>query len=91
MAFVPGQRRQQNWSSTVAYLARLVIHRYSMLGVLDENGYPKQEMGILESPRRGDEPALMKGTKCGECGNMTVIRKDGCDFCSACGWVGACG
>ena len=91
MAFVPGQRRQQNWPSTVAYLARLVIHRYSMLGVLDENGYPKQEMGILESPRRGDEPALMKGTKCTECGNMTVIRKDGCDFCSACGWVGACG
>ncbi len=91
MAFVPGQRRQQNWPSTVAYLARLVIHRYSMLGVLDENGYPKQEMGILEAPRRGDEPALMKGTKCGECGNMTVIRKDGCDFCSACGWVGACG
>jgi ribonucleoside-diphosphate reductase alpha chain len=91
MAFVPGQRRQQNWPSTVAYLSRLVIHRYSMLGVLDENGYPKQEMGILESPRRGDEPALMKGNKCTECGNMTVIRKDGCDFCSACGWVGACG
>jgi ribonucleoside-diphosphate reductase alpha chain len=91
MAFVPGQRRQQNWPSTVAYLARLVIHRYSMLGVLDENGYPKQEMGILETPRRGDEPAPMKGTKCTECGNMTVTRKDGCDFCSACGWVGACG
>ena len=91
MAFVPGQRRQQNWSSTVAYLARLVIHRYSMLGVLDENGFPRQEMGILETPRRGDEPALMKGAKCGECGNLTVIRKDGCDFCSACGWVGACG
>ncbi len=91
MAFVPGQRRQQNWPSTVAYLARLVIHRYSMLGVLDENGYPKQEMGILESPRRDNEPALMKGTKCGECGNMTVIHKDGCDFCTACGWVGACG
>jgi ribonucleoside-diphosphate reductase alpha chain len=91
MAFVPGQRRQQNWPSTVAYLARLVIHRYSMLGVLDENGYPNQEMGILESPRRNDEPALMKGTKCGECGNTTVIHKDGCDFCTACGWVGACG
>src|SRR4051812_15855441 len=27
MAFVPGERRQQNWPSTVAYLARLVIHR----------------------------------------------------------------
>jgi ribonucleoside-diphosphate reductase alpha chain len=91
MAFVPGERRQQNWPSTVAYLARLVIHRYNMLGVLDEKGYPRQEMGILESPRGKDEPALMKGTKCGECGNMTVIRKDGCDFCSACGWVGTCG
>ncbi|HEX5766794.1 MAG TPA: adenosylcobalamin-dependent ribonucleoside-diphosphate reductase, partial [Burkholderiales bacterium] len=33
MAFVPGlpggQRRQQTWPSTVAYLARLVIHRYA--------------------------------------------------------------
>jgi ribonucleoside-diphosphate reductase alpha chain len=91
MAFVPGERRQQNWPSTVAYLARLVIHRYAMLGVLDERGYPTREMGILESPRDEDEPALMKGARCKECGNYTVIRKDGCDFCSACGWTGVCG
>ena len=42
MAFVPGlphgTRRQQTWPSTVAYLARLIIHRYAMLGVLDEHG-----------------------------------------------------
>ena len=91
MAFVPGERRQQNWPSTVAYLARLVIHRYSMLGVLDELGYPTREMGVLESPRADDEPAVMKGARCRECGNYTVIRKDGCDFCSACGWTGVCG
>jgi ribonucleoside-diphosphate reductase alpha chain len=91
MAFVPGERRQQNWPSTVAYLARLVIHRYAMLGVLDERGYPTREMGILQAPRDADEPALMKGARCKECGNYTVIRKDGCDFCSACGWTGACG
>jgi ribonucleoside-diphosphate reductase alpha chain len=91
MAFVPGERRQQNWPSTVAYIARLVIHRYAMLGVLDERGYPVQEMGILEAPRAGSEPAVMKGARCKECGNYTVIRKDGCDFCSACGWVGVCG
>jgi ribonucleoside-diphosphate reductase alpha chain len=91
MAFVPGERRQQNWPSTVAYLARLVIHRYAMLGVLDERGYPTREMGILEAPRADEEPALMKGARCRECGNYTVIRKDGCDFCSACGWVGVCG
>jgi len=91
MAFVPGERRQQNWPSTIAYLARLVIHRYAMLGVLDERGYPTREMGILESPRADEEPALMKGARCRECGNYTVIRKDGCDFCSACGWTGVCG
>ncbi len=58
MAFVPGQRRQQTWPSTVAYLARLVMHRYALLGVLDENGYPTREMGILEAPREsGDSEA----------------------------------
>ncbi len=80
MAFVPGTRRQQNWPSTVAYLAQLIIHRYAMLGVLDEKGYPTREMGILESPRDDNEPKLMQGALCTECGNHTVIRKDGCDF-----------
>ena len=91
MAFIPGERRQQNWPSTVAYLARLVIHRYAMLGILDERGYPTREMGVLEAPRAMEEPAVMKGARCRECGNYTVIRKDGCDFCSACGWTGICG
>ena len=59
--------------------------------VMSERGYPVREMGILESPRGEDEPAVMKGALCRECGNYTVIRKDGCDFCSACGWVGVCG
>ncbi len=91
MAFVPGTRRQQNWPSTVAYLARLIIHRYAMLGILDENGYPTREMGILETPREAGAPRVMQGALCSECGNFTVIRKDGCDFCSACGAVGSCG
>ncbi|MFN8910750.1 MAG: adenosylcobalamin-dependent ribonucleoside-diphosphate reductase [Betaproteobacteria bacterium] len=91
-AFVPGERRQQNFPSTVAYLARLVIHRYAMLGVLDEQGFPMREMGILEAPRDSAlEPALQQGALCAECGNLTVIRRDGCDFCTACGAVGACG
>ena len=31
------------------------------------------------------------GKLCAECGNHTMIRKDGCDFCTACGAVGSCG
>ncbi|BCQ25627.1 adenosylcobalamin-dependent ribonucleoside-diphosphate reductase [Caballeronia sp. NK8] len=34
---------------------------------------------------------LMHGRKCATCGANAVIRKDGCDFCTACGEIGACG
>ena len=79
----------------MAYVARLIMHRYAMLGILDENGFPTRDMGILESPN-GSAPLagsvkVTHGSLCAECGNMTVIRKDGCDFCTACGAVGTCG
>jgi ribonucleoside-diphosphate reductase alpha chain len=107
MAPVPGERRQQTWPSTVAYIARLVIHRYAMLGVLDEHGFPLNEMGILASPlakpagmvapgqpvaaELSAGPGTMAGKSCPECGNHTLIHKDGCEFCTACGFVGQCG
>jgi ribonucleoside-diphosphate reductase alpha chain len=96
MAFVPGlpagQQRQQVWPSTVAYVARLVMHRYAMLGVLGEDGYPVQAMGILQSPGTRAAPATpLAGARCPECGNATLIHKDGCDFCTSCGYIGSCG
>jgi len=95
MAFVPGlprgERRQQTWPSTVAYVARLIIHRYAMLGVLDEEGFPLRDMGVLDAPKNQGAPSTMAGKICPECGNPTVIHKDGCDFCTACGYVGQCG
>src|SRR5204862_6597385 len=56
MAFVPGSRKQQTFPSTVAYLARLIIHRYAMLGILDEEGLPRTQMGILETPSTKASP-----------------------------------
>ncbi|MBK6470971.1 MAG: adenosylcobalamin-dependent ribonucleoside-diphosphate reductase [Betaproteobacteria bacterium] len=96
MAFVPGlprgERRQQTWPSTVAYLARLIIHRYAMLGVLDEDGFPLRDMGVLESAGNTPvRPRVLAGKLCAECGNASVIHKDGCDFCTACGDIGQCG
>jgi ribonucleoside-diphosphate reductase alpha chain len=96
MAFVPGlphgERRQQTWPSTVAYLARLIIHRYAMLGVLTEEGFPVRDMGVLEAPEReANVSPKLSGKVCPECGNPNVIHKDGCDFCTACGYVGQCG
>jgi ribonucleoside-diphosphate reductase alpha chain len=91
MAFIPGTRRQTNYPSTVAYLAQLIIHRYAMLGILDEKGLPLQQMGILQTPAGSTAAQPTAGKLCGECGNLTMIRKDGCDFCTACGAVGSCG
>ncbi len=91
MAFVPGERKQATYPSTVAYVANLILHRYAMLGILDPNGAPLTQMGILEAPERSTEPKIMKGSRCPECGNHTLIRKDGCDYCTACGFTGTCG
>ena len=91
MAFVPGERRQQMWPSTVAYLARLIIHRYAMLGVLDEEGRPLAPMGVLAQPSERGAVQPLAGKRCPECGNATLIHKDGCEFCTSCGYVGQCG
>ena len=90
MAFVPGVKKQQTFPSTISYMARLILHRYAMLGILDENGLPRREMGILAAPSEKHVPVLA-GAKCPECGNSTLIRKDGCDYCTSCGYVGVCG
>ena len=34
---------------------------------------------------------VMSGKKCGECGAHAVIKKDGCEFCTQCGYTGSCG
>ncbi len=95
MAFVPGAKKQATFPSTVAYVARLIAHRYEMLGILGGDGLPVVQMGILDAPAaRGAKPganAVMSGTRCPECGNLTMIRKDGCDWCTACGYTGICG
>ena len=42
LARLPGSDKTQAWPSTIAYLARLMIHRYAMLGILTEEGYPRR-------------------------------------------------
>ncbi len=95
MAFVPGEKKQATFPSTVAYVARLIAHRYAMLGILGEDGLPVRQMGILDAPaakaKNAGNNAVMAGARCPECGNNTMIRKDGCDYCTACGFTGVCG
>ncbi|MDZ4202319.1 MAG: adenosylcobalamin-dependent ribonucleoside-diphosphate reductase [Gallionella sp.] len=94
MARVPGGNKMESYPSTVSYVAKLIIHRYSMLGVLDEHGYPVRQMGVLEIPEGQLKPTAIRtitGKLCKECGNATLIKKDGCEFCTSCGAIGTCG
>jgi ribonucleoside-diphosphate reductase alpha chain len=93
LARVPGSDKQANYPSTVAYIAQLVIHRYAMLGILTEEGQPVKSMGVVaaEPLHAATTVPAMAGKPCRECGNRTVIKKDGCDFCTACGALGSCG
>ena len=94
MAKVPNSEKSMTFPSTEAYVARLVIHRYAMLGILDEEGYPVASMGVVQPqacPEPKAAPTAMLGDECPECHSPAVIRKDGCSFCTSCGYVGACG
>jgi ribonucleoside-diphosphate reductase alpha chain len=94
---LPGTEKQAVFPSTIAYIAHVLLYRYRQLGILDEQGEPVRQGGLFfieEAPTLTiDAPVAGRGHKdCAECGGRkTVIRKDGCDHCEACGHVGSCG
>jgi ribonucleoside-diphosphate reductase alpha chain len=93
-ARVPGSEKQAVQPSTIAYVARLLIHRYALLGVLDADGYPARGGSLLWSDAPAPDAAgsaARRGRRCPDCGHSTLIRRDGCDFCTSCGYTGACG
>jgi ribonucleoside-diphosphate reductase alpha chain len=68
--------------AAIAYAIQNIIAR--------RNGEPVAQL-VTPSAPAASEPAAMAGAKCPECGAHAMIRKDGCDFCTQCGHVGACG
>lgn len=46
---------------------------------------------VTATPAAATPAQAMSGTKCPECGAHAVIKKDGCSFCTSCGYIGACG
>jgi ribonucleoside-diphosphate reductase alpha chain len=103
LAKVPGSAKQQSYPSTIAYMATLLLHRYELLGILNRDGVPVEQMGVLANPLQaevqevantaGKKPATYVKTnkKCPECQVYAVVKRDGCDFCTYCSATGACG
>jgi ribonucleoside-diphosphate reductase alpha chain len=91
---MPGEERSTLYPSTVAYIASLLLHRYKVLGILDDEGRAIQASGILALPDAvkviENETAPVKGKVCPSCHAAAVIKRDGCEFCTACGYTGQC-
>jgi ribonucleoside-diphosphate reductase alpha chain len=67
--------------AAIAYAIQNIIAR--------RKGEPVATLATPASPATA--PPAMAGAKCPECGAHAMMRKDGCDFCTQCGHVGACG
>jgi len=93
-AQIPGEERATLYSSTVAYIATLLLHRYKVLGILDDDGRAIVAAGILALPDAvkliENETAPVKGKVCPSCHAAAMIKRDGCEFCTACGYTGQC-
>ncbi len=71
--------------AAIAYALQQIIAQRSQATlpqVQSEVGQPSEELA---------SPPAMVGKKCAECGAYAVIRKDGCDYCTQCGYIGSCG
>lgn len=69
--------------AAIAYAVQNIIAR--------RKGEPVAALATPESAAPAALASPMAGAKCPECGAHAMIRKDGCDFCTQCGHVGACG
>ena len=53
---IPGTERSGSYPSTIAYVARLILHRYTVLGVLDAEGTRRPRWERMLPPRRPRAP-----------------------------------
>jgi ribonucleoside-diphosphate reductase alpha chain len=75
--------------------ARVLASRYANHGVAEQMEFDvvEPEPQVLDNePHHHEGPVLTgMGKKCPECGAHEVVKRDGCQQCNSCGWLGSCG
>ena len=94
MHWIPGNGKLAHYKSSIAYLAHVILYRYKVLGLLDDQG--RALRGGLVSPDvtpavQKDATPVIKGAVCPECKAHSLIKLDGCTRCTSCNYVGECG
>jgi len=78
--------------AAIGYAIESLIARRAMAAqgdLFDADELPVNEPAVDSSAAVA--PGVMAGKKYPECGAHAMIRKDGCDYCTHCGFVGSCG
>jgi len=92
LAQVPGETRQQNYPSTVAYIAAVLLGRMQTLGLLDGAPLASAISETGNTKALADNPLISGvGRQCPDCHAMALHKVNGCEVCSACGYTGSCG
>lgn len=94
-------------SSDVAAISWVIQDLLIRAGYLDESGRvksmaqlikvvgasdaPKVESAVQETKAVVTDRKIIPGKTCQECGADAVIKVDGCQKCTSCGWQGSCG
>jgi len=77
---------------------RVLAARFKTVGIAQQleldvvEAAPLSAMIPVEAHEEDHGPVLTgMGKKCPECGAHEVVKRDGCQQCNACGWLGSCG
>ena len=91
LAQVPGEERQQNYPSTVAYMATLLLERYRVLGLVKDDLSMVDGIENVQSVGQNQAPGVGNGMMCTHCFTMSLYRQGGCTECANCHTIGECG
>ena len=76
--------------SEVAAVAFAIENILAKRGIAEFKAAEDFVIGEIDS-QKSTTGSLMAGKKCPDCGAHAMIKKDGCDYCTSCGYVGSCG
>jgi ribonucleoside-diphosphate reductase alpha chain len=93
MHWVPGNGKQAHFSSSISYIAHVILYRYMVLGLLDSEGRAVRG-GLVSSQAsvsKAHNAVTVTGDVCPECKAHSLVLRDGCEHCENCHYVGSCG
>ena len=64
---------------------------YAIEKILQRRKISEFESDSNDALIENSSSTVMAGKKCSDCGAHALIKKDGCDYCTNCGFIGSCG